>query len=88
MTVTLELETEIEAELVARAKAEGLRTEEFIKRELSRLLASTKKIETTPNERARLWEEWVSGHSIGGPPLSDYAVSRESIYSEREDAQL
>ena len=26
--------------------------------------------------------------SVGGPPLSDYAVSRESIYKEREDGQL
>ena len=42
----------------------------------------------TPQERARLWLEWTEKHAVGGPPLSDYAVSRESIYKEREDAQL
>lgn len=89
MTVTLELKPEIEEELTARAQAEGLSTEEFVNRELERLVASASaKSKLTPEERARLWEEWLDSHSVGGPPLSDYAVSRESIYKEREDAQL
>ena len=89
MTVTLELKPEIEEELVARARAEGLSTEEFVNRELEKLVASASaESKLTPEERARLWEEWLESHSVGGPPLSDYAVSRESIYKEREDAQL
>jgi hypothetical protein len=89
MTVTLELKPEIEQELTARAQAEGLSTEEFVNRELEKLVASASaKSKLTPEERARLWEEWLESHSVGGPPLSDYAVSHESIYKEREDAQL
>jgi hypothetical protein len=87
MTVTLK--PDLEEELAARAKAEGLTTEEFVNRELEKLIASQPlQEELTPQERARRWLEWTEKHAVGGPPLSDYAVSRESIYKEREDAQL
>ena len=87
MTVTLK--PDLEEELKARADAEGLSTEEFVNRELEKLVASTpQSSKLAPEERARLWREWLASHSVGGPPLSDYAVSRESIYGEREDAQL
>ena len=86
MTVTLKPDLE---ELAARAKAEGLTTEEFVNSELEKLLASASaESKLTPEERARLWEEWLESHAVVGPPLSDYAVSRKSIYKEREDAQL
>jgi hypothetical protein len=88
MTVTLELKPEIEEQLVARAQAEGLSTEEFVNRELARLVASTPPVsKLTPEERVRLLDEFFASHSVGGPPLSDYAVSRESIYT-REDEML
>lgn len=87
MTVTLK--PDLEEELAARAKAKGLTTEEFVNRELEKLVASQPpQEEITPEERVRRWLEWTEKHSVGGPPLSDYAVSRESIYKEREDAQL
>jgi hypothetical protein len=86
MTVTLK--PDLEEELTARAQAEGLSTEEFVNRELERLVASAPPSpKLTPEERARLWEEFIDQHSVSGPPLSDYAVSRESIYS-REDEML
>ncbi len=88
MTVTLELKPEIGEELVARARAAGLSTEEYVNRELERLVASTPpSSKFTPEERVRLWNEFLASHSVGGPPLSDYAVSRESIYT-REDEML
>jgi hypothetical protein len=87
--MTLTLKPDLEEELTARAQAEGLSTEEFVNRELEKLVASASpKSKLTPEERVRLWEEWLESHSVSGPPLSDYAVSRESIYKEREDAQL
>lgn len=87
MTVTLK--PDLEEELTARAQAEGLTTDEFVNRELEKFVNTqpqTSKL--SPQERARLWLEWTEKHAVGGPPLSDYAVSRESIYKEREDAQL
>ena len=87
MTVTLK--PDLEEELTARAKAEGLSTEEFVNRELEKLVAAEQSsTQLSAEERARLWEEWTANHSVGGSPRSDYAVSRESIYKEREDAQL
>lgn len=78
----------MEEELAARAQAEGLSTEEFVNRELERLVASAVPMpKLTPEERVRLWDEFIASHSVGGPPLSDYAVSRESIYT-REDEML
>lgn len=35
------------------------------------------------SERAKAFREWASRHSIDAPPLSDEAISRETIYSTR-----
>ena len=87
--MTITLKPDLEDELAMRAKAVGLSTEEFVNRELEKLVVSASaESRLTPEERARLWEEWLESHSVSGPQLSDYAVSRESIYREREDAQL
>ena len=84
MTVTLK--PDLEEELTARAQAEGLSTEEFVNRELEKLIASQPAAsKLSPEERARLWRKFTREHAVGGPPLSDYAVSRDSIYSREDD---
>jgi hypothetical protein len=86
--MTITLRPDLEEELTARALADGLSTEEFVNRELERLVASTPpSSKLTAEERVRLWDEFLASHTVGGPPLSDYAVSRESIYT-REDEML
>jgi hypothetical protein len=86
MTVTLK--PDLEEELMARARSEGLSIDDFVNRELERVVASSPGGPTlTPEERVRRWHEFVTQYSVGGPPLSDYAVSRESIYT-REDEML
>ena len=100
MTVTLQ--PDLEEELTARAQAEGLTTEEFVNRELERLVtsepAATKSDATAKNERpfyetatpeewVKAFKDWVNDFPQH-PVLSDEAISRESIYREREDAQL
>jgi hypothetical protein len=42
----------------------------------------------TPEERAKAFLQWAESHSIIAPPLSENAISRESIYADREDSQL
>ena len=87
--MTFTLKPDLEEELAARAKAQGLTTEEFVNRELEKIVAAQPQpSKLSPQERAKLLLKWVSTNGVGGPPLSDYAVSRESIYEEREDAQL
>ena len=86
MTVTLK--PDLEEELTARARAEGLSIEAFVNRELARLVRSAQPQSTlTPEQRADAWEELMEKLVVGGPPLSEYAVSRESIYT-REDEML
>ncbi len=88
--MTITLRPDLEEELAARARANGLSTEEFVNRELERLVTTAQpSSKLTPAERVRLWNEWVNSHDyIKAPPLSDEAISRESIYREREDKQL
>jgi hypothetical protein len=86
--MTITLRPDLEEELAARARVEGLSTEEFVNRQLERLVASTPpSSKLTPEERVRLWREFLASHAVDGPPLSEYAVSRESIYT-REDEML
>ena len=67
--MTLTLKPDLEEELTVRAQAEGLSTEEFVNRELEKLVVSASaESKLTPEERARLWEEWLESHSVSGPP--------------------
>jgi hypothetical protein len=45
-------------------------------------------LERTPEERAQAFIQWAESHCIVAPPLLDEVISRESIYSDREDAQI
>lgn len=84
MTVTLKLNPEVEAGLMAQAKASGLTLEEYL---LSLVegaaLVKEQKI-LSVEERATAFEAWSSGHRPT-PPLSDYAVSREAMYQGHDD---
>ena len=86
--MTVRLRPDLEEELAARAQSEGLSIEEFVNRELERVVASSPLApKLSPEERVRRWHEFVTQYAVGGPPLSDYAVSRESMYT-REDEML
>jgi len=88
--MTITLRPDLQEELTSLAQAAGLSVEEFVNRELGRLVPSTPvSSKLTPEERVRLWNEFLASHDyIKAPPLSDEAISRDSIYSEREDKQL
>jgi len=85
MSVTIELPPELEAQFAADAAGLGISLDKYL---LDRLTAKSQP--SVPEKRLST-EEWnqlleraadlVPAHV---PPLSDYAVSRESIYS-RED---
>jgi len=38
----------------------------------------------TGEQRARAWEKWADSHPHDTPLLSDYAVSRESMYDDEQ----
>jgi hypothetical protein len=90
MTVVLELKPEIEARVTALAAAQGVSVEEYIQNFLESLASlDEEQSPMSPEQWAREFEEWLDSHNyITAPPLSDEAISRESIYCEREDSQL
>ncbi|MBD2770790.1 hypothetical protein [Iningainema tapete] len=91
MAIVIELKPEIEAQLIAQAASAGISVEEFLQMAISGLLsASQPSVVPTvlsPQERAQAFVKWAKSHSIQAPPLSDEAISRESIYT-REDEML
>ena len=82
MSVTIDLPPGIEASLAAQAAARGVPLAEHLRRLLV-AQASGSGARETPAERVKLWRD-VSGLP-DTKPLSDEAISRESIYSEREE---
>jgi hypothetical protein len=78
MTVTIQLPPDIEADLVAQAQAQGLDLALYVEHVLRERSGAT----FSPAERAEAWRQSTRGlpHT---PPLSDDAISRESIYGDR-----
>lgn len=90
MTIKLDLNPETEAQLIAQATARGMTVEELLKATIDSLLAASDPSPLSvlsPQERAEKFVAWARSHTIKTPTLSDEAISRESIYQEREDSQ-
>ena len=83
MTVTLHLAPEVEAELVAQARASGMTVEEYLLSVVEGAVLKPAQIGLSAEERAAAFEAWSAAHRPT-PPLSDYAVSREGIYESRD----
>ena len=83
MTVTLHLKPELEAGLLAQAQAGGKTLEEYLVSMVEGAVMPATGQRLTPEQRAAAFEAWSAGHRAT-PPLSDYAVSRESMYEGRD----
>jgi hypothetical protein len=81
VSVTIDLPPGVEANLAAQAAALGVPLAQHLRRLLEEQAGAAKCIRKTPEERAKLWRD-VSGLP-DTKPLSDDAISRESIYAER-----
>lgn len=91
MTVILDLKPEVEEQIKAEAKARGLSVEDYILDVLEKVIPNAEANfarTATPEEWVKTFREWVHTPRPAHSPLSDEAISRESIYREREDAQL
>jgi hypothetical protein len=77
----IDLPPEIEAGLAARAAAQGVSLPEYVSRLLMEQVAPEAR-KLSPAERAAAWREAAKGLPRT-TPLSDEAISRESIYSDR-----
>ena len=84
MSIKLDLKPEIEARLIAQARMQKVSVESY----LESLIESHLATQTEPEWKALLDQLGRSPTLAKAPPLSDQAISRESIYQEREDQQL
>lgn len=82
MTVTIELLPETEAGLSTLAAEQGLSLAQYARRLLEGQLTARGPAMLSPAERATVWLMSVQGLPRT-PPLSDDAMSRESIYDAR-----
>jgi hypothetical protein len=82
MMITIDLSPETEASLAALAARQGLALPEYLKHLLEEQVPAHEVTNLSPAERAAGWRESVKDlpHT---PPLSDEAISRESIYDAR-----
>ncbi len=93
MTLTIDLPPALEEKLRTESAREGVAAEVFARRVLEeRLFRGQEGVSAAAGDaesRLRAFDEWVGGLSgRPAPPLSEEAVSRESIYRGREDRQL
>jgi hypothetical protein len=79
MIFLVELRPEVEAGLATQAAEQGMSLEHYVLRLLEGYVPAPT---LSPAERAVAWRASVRGLPRT-PPLSDHAVSRESIYADR-----
>ena len=90
------LTAELAKQLLAEAAARGVSVTELLEAVIEsapppasdELPEEHFQLRSTPEEWIKELHDWVNSLPQKAPPLSDYAVSRESIYAEREDSQL
>lgn len=84
MTLTIELEPEKVFLLEKEAERRGIPLMEYARQLVEKnLTEGPPPTPSSPQERAAAFGAWAESHAIDAPLLSDEAVSRESIYSER-----
>ncbi|MGH8246433.1 MAG: hypothetical protein ACREUU_08370 [Gammaproteobacteria bacterium] len=78
MTVTVELKPEVEASLVAQARAKGLPLDRYIQ-DLIEQLASLDVQAMTPKEREQAFDEWADSIEVPAG-VKEEAFHRENWY--------
>lgn len=82
MTIQIDLNPQIEAELKAQAKRNGLPLSQYVQRILEEHLPGLPlESNMTPEERAKALQDWsLNFPSRRTTPLSDDAISRKAVY--------
>lgn len=80
--MSVNLNPDIEARLVALAQVSGMTVEEYLLSVVEGAVLPTTQKTLSAEERAAAFEAWSASHRPT-PPLSDHAVSREAMYEGR-----
>ena len=82
MSVTIQLPPDIEADLAARARDQALDLSQYVDSVLREQVQARAGTALSTAEQAEAWRQSTRGLPYT-PPLSDEAISRESIYGDR-----
>lgn len=81
MSIQIDLNPEMEADLAARAAACGVPLSQYVRTVLEQLVPTFGNEQLSPEERARALREWADQFPYRRTtPISDEALSRESLY--------
>lgn len=87
MILMVQIPPELEKRLQAEAAERGVTTAEYVRTVLERMFASPGRsplwMTATKDEWLNAFNTWMDSHDPTLPPLSEEAVSRESMYGER-----
>jgi hypothetical protein len=83
MTLTLNLKPELEAGLQAQAQASGMTLEDYLLSVVEGIVIPALQKTSSAEQRAAAFEAWSAGHRPTAL-LSEYSVSRESMYEGRD----
>lgn len=84
MSAILEdVKPETAAKIAAQAKMRGLSVDEYLRSLLPDEFDRPEEKAFSPEEKAKVWREWIASHSVKGVIADD---SRESIYTREDDA--
>jgi len=91
-TVPVPLTSEEEAALIAQAKAQGVSVDSLVRKAVLELISPSTSLQPafplTPEEFDKAFDEIADLIPKDTPPLSDAALSRESIYTREDDWNL
>ncbi len=82
MNFTIQLPPDVEAGLAAQARAHGLDLAQYVEQVLRERISPQAGSLLSPAERAEAWRQSARGLPRT-PPLSDEAITRDSIYGDR-----
>ena len=85
MTITLELPPDLEARFIAEAKARGVPIGEIVTAYLHHAPPARSPKQLSAEEVVKALDEAADLIPEGVPPLSNQAMSRESIYTREDD---
>lgn len=88
MIIQIDVEPDLANKIAAQAQAQGISMDDYLHHLLEKTVVKEEPKPTlSPQEKVRVFRAWAASHKSSAPPLSDEAISRESIYT-REDEQL
>lgn len=95
MSITIQLKPELEARLLAQASKQEVSVEQLLETLIEGCVVSLEQEQEKPDHMVDLKNRLAILNELGkspslakAPSLLNEAISRESIYREREDAQL